>query len=71
MADIFIGYMIGWVRFTAPCSLSPQRCTANFTYYLQKYLVFNNKQNQILSATTEKKSNFYFPRKQSMVPLYK
>ena len=29
------------------------------------------KQDQILSATIEKKSNFYFPRKQSMSPLNK
>ena len=45
--------------------------TTGLKSYVEKYLLQDNKQNQILPVTLVKKSNPYFLRKQFMVPLDK
>ena len=58
-------------RFTSPSPLCPQS-NSKFEIILLKVLSLKHKkQNQILPATIEKETNFYFSRKQSMVPLDK
>ena len=50
--------MIGWVRFTwppPPQPPQPPKVTTDLKSFLQKCLVYNNKQNQILPATIKKK----------------
>ena len=67
---MFIGYLTGWVRFKAPAPFDPKG-NSKFETITVKMYSLKRKNKFKYFQLLQKKSNFYFPRKQLLVPLDK